>query len=204
MTAGHSVCSAHTHTHTYKHNHLPIHPLYLNTDLTWLHIPCVAVCCSVLQCVAVCCSVLQYVAVCCSAFCFDFIWFHLHPASHTRMTAGHSVWSAHTHTHTHTQKRFPIHLFYLIWLYLGLLTSRLSHSDDCGALRLICTHTHTHTHTHKHFPIHPLYLIWLYFTWVYLHPASRTRMTAGHSVWSARATLMYLMHFFSGPVWLCP
>jgi len=29
---------------------------------------CVAVCCSVLQCVAVCCSVLQCVAVCCCAF----------------------------------------------------------------------------------------------------------------------------------------
>jgi len=29
-------------------------------------LPCVAVCCSVLQCVAVCCSVLQCVAVCCS------------------------------------------------------------------------------------------------------------------------------------------
>ena len=35
-----------------------------------LPIPCVAVCCSVLQFVAVCCSLLQCVAVCCSVLQF--------------------------------------------------------------------------------------------------------------------------------------
>ena len=39
---------------------------YPNDSHSRARLPCVAVCCRVLQCVAVCCSVLQCVAVCCS------------------------------------------------------------------------------------------------------------------------------------------
>jgi len=41
-------------------------------DISSISVPCVAVCCSVLQCVAaVCCSALQCVAVCVHQLAFD-------------------------------------------------------------------------------------------------------------------------------------
>jgi len=60
----------HTYTYTriYINSYTDIYIyVYIQTNK---HIPCVALCCSVLQCIVVCCSVLQCIVTCCSPFVF--------------------------------------------------------------------------------------------------------------------------------------
>ena len=100
--------------------------------------PCVALCCSVLQCVAVYCNVLQCVAVCCSVLRFV--------AKGVIMT----LKIGHVNTHTH-----PV--------YCGSCSVLQCVATCCIVLQCIAdgatfpleiSDAHTHTHTHVSIHIH--------------------------------------------------
>ena len=114
---------------------------------------CVAVCCSALQCVAVCCSVLQCVAVCCSVFKLSevrLLYDQLHVSSWTHGTCDSSRTRCAWHYSLHMGPLLNSRRMRLLdWTHVQLIVEESNFwefehtATHCNTLQRTATHCNT-------------------------------------------------------------